>query len=198
MSGRPKKVKDGVIFNLIIERKKRDALTKYAVSVDKTKADIVRALIDNQLSNQTQEEQGPSDVQQSFNVAVTKGMSKSKECHMSLTLIRNQYLECKRIFNLSVTSSINDVLSDIGSTTQLNENLDIIINYDKNRTYVATPLMTIDIRLNRPIIQLISVNDYGVEIPLILGATAEQLDLYQRLSESLCELAKSAGNYNPT
>lgn len=46
---------------------------------------------------------------------------------MNVTVIRNQYLDAKRAFNLSIAESITELLSGVNGQTRLDEDLDIII-----------------------------------------------------------------------
>lgn len=114
---------------------------------------------------------------------------------MNITQIRNQYLENLRLFNLSVANSIREELSGIGSQVYIDETLDIAIIYDENRSYLAKVMVTIDIRLNRPMAQIVTTSDYGIDILMDIPMTSDQMDLYLALAQSTHQLAQAANTY---
>ncbi len=116
---------------------------------------------------------------------------------MNVTVIRNKYLDAKRAFNLSIAESITELLSGVNGQTRLDEDLDIIIIDGVNRVYTATPLVSINVRLNQPVADIVAQGDYGLEILYNIPLTGEQVELYHKLNTAFYELAQAPNNYNP-
>lgn len=116
---------------------------------------------------------------------------------MSIIVIRNRYLDAKRAFNLSIAESITEILSGVNGQTRLDEDLDIIIVDGVNRVYTASPLVSINIRLNQPVADIVAQGDYGLEILYNIPLTREQVELYHKLNAAFYELSLAPNNYNP-
>lgn len=116
---------------------------------------------------------------------------------MNITPIRNQYLDAKRAFNLSIAESITEILSGVSGRTHLDEDLDIVIIDGIERVYTASPMVSINIRLNQPVADIVAQGDYGLEMLYNIPLTPVQVELYHKLNAAFYELAQAPNNYNP-
>lgn len=109
---------------------------------------------------------------------------------MNITPIRNQYLDAKRAFNLSIAESITEILSGVSGRTHLDEDLDIVIIDGVNRVYTASPIVSINVRLNQPVADIVAQGDYSLEILYNIPLTPVQVELYHKLNAAFYELAQ--------
>lgn len=115
---------------------------------------------------------------------------------MSITDIRNKHLACKKEFNLSVAESITNMLSSIDSTTSLDDDLDIVLNYDANRRYNVMPLVRVALRLNQAVVDIVADGNYGTEVLFTITLTREQMVLYNNLTQSMVELTEAVDTHH--
>lgn len=114
---------------------------------------------------------------------------------MSITVIRNNYIEAKRLFNQSIAESITKILSGVNGKTELNDNLDIIITDGVDRVFTATPMVSINLRLNNAVADIVAQGDSDMDMLYRIELTPEQTHLYHVLNIHLNALATTASNY---